>query len=195
MLLFSLDEQGDFENPSSDLPKFIAGEIYDDEGDKHDLDNERNRIKQYYTKVCQTVECSFPRDLHCGNNNDKKVYLVKKEINKTLPEFLKRGTYQNSPLLFTSNGKKPIERKGHYYIFCMIKSKSGKTNLLGNNISLLANDEAASNLYVHMAEALISRIIFYNPLIPQINNICLDLATRLAVTNDDNRTKQLRYQI
>jgi len=197
MILISLDEQGEFEHQSSPQAKFIAGEIYDDRDDPKDLFNERHRIENYYRAVCAETGGSFPEDLHFriredGTNNGAAVSKVKDKIRKTLPEFLKKSTYNGAELLFSPVSGKSVKRIGKYYLFGMIKSSAGRQDLVGENVSLLVRDDAAANLYVHMAEELVTRLMFYNPRLENIKKVSLELATRKVVTDDAEKGTELK---
>lgn len=61
------------------------------------------------------------------------------------------------------------------------------TRLLSQNANILAKDDYASNLYFHMADELISRLIFNNPLIDDIQEISLDIATRRSALLENNK--------
>lgn len=185
MITIALDEQGEFEIEENDSgPKFIAGVIYNDKGDKSDYENERIRIKEYYLKVCEAVECAYPEDLHYYvKNNKNNAYSVKKvktEVSKSLSEFLKNGTYKNTQVY-------DKERRGEYTVFAIMASERRLENLLGDNVSELVRDDYASNLYVHMAEKMVERLIFHNPVIEKIDCINLNLATRKAVLNNESK--------
>lgn len=188
MITISMDEQGKFENILDSSAMFVAGLIYDDNGDPADTSREQARIRKYYEKVCADVNASYPVDLHCGRRNDDKVAMVKNKVSETLGEFLKDGTY---------NGEFPEEdgqsagslRAGKYYLFATVKSRSGIDSLLNEGVSKLAKDDVAGNLYVHMAEDVLVRLIFHNPKIRNICHVNLDLPTRQAVFNDDDREK------
>ena len=185
MITIALDEQGDFENFEGKLdkaPVFIGGVIYDDVDADGEYNNEKERLYRYLKHVCASVNCKYPVDLHFSSkgNNGSKVKQVKTKFSETIKEFLEKGTWNNEPIL---NEK----RKGKYYVFASIRGENGKTNLLSKDISEAVKDDFASNLYLHMAEGVVERLVFHNPLIDNISKVRLDLATRMAVlpTNDE----------
>lgn len=178
MITIAFDENGDFEGRKNrqQQPVFIAGLLYDDQGDAYDTQNERERVVNYYQHVCQKVGESFPEGLHMNyrGNNGQAVANVKNEVARTLKEFLRQGTYDKEELF-----RKP--RKGKYYLFLQLKSNQGKQNFLQKNTSALLKDDFASNLYMHMAEDILSRVVFHNPYLQEIQHVYFDLPTRTVV--------------
>lgn len=192
MILIALDEQGDFENINNELdskPVYIGGIIYDDKGNSKDLENERKRLGEYFKSVCKKSGTSYPIDLHCKRDlsNKKNVRETKITLTKTIKEFLDNGTFDEKELFSE-------KRKGSYYIYCLLKGKNGKKRLLGEHISEIARDDFAANLYVHMAEEVIQRVIFNNPIIENINEIGMDLATRRVLISNDNKIKNSEFR-
>ena len=195
MFTIALDEVGDFEQfNKNNTPIFIAGIIYDDKNDDSDRNNERNRIDTYYRLVVNKIGGHYPEDLHVNRykSNIKYVAMVKEEINNTIKEFMRWGKYQGEYV----NGNQP--RKGTYTFFMSLKSNQGKTNLLKDNTSNLIRENFASNLYTHMAEDLVSRLVFHNPYNEKIKKVHFDLPTRSVPIADDNphleEYKQLGYK-
>lgn len=201
MLTFSLDEYGDFEGvKGTNEPIYIAGLIYDDADDIRDTDNERRRISSYYKTVIAEAaagaenpsEFTYPEALHSNSSRTRDYQVVrpvKELVRKTLPEFIRRGTYQGRRLTWTDyqgNTRTLADRKGEYHIFVILKSEEGMTRLLSANANILARDDFASNLYFHMADELISRLIFYNPVIREVKDIWLDIATRTSANLEQN---------
>lgn len=189
MITIALDEQGDFEGIKEEhAPVFIGGILYDDKGDEGDYANEGRRIEGYLRAVCNSTGAVYPRDLHVyadanGRKNNGKVALVKQKLTATLGEFLQKGTFESRKVL---DGTREIpDRLGRYHIFCMLKSEEGKRALLGDQVSELVKDNYASNLYIHMAEDVISTILFHNPILDQVEEIRLDIATRRVVLEKD----------
>ena len=195
MITISLDEAGSFESQNIN-PVFIAGLIYDDLNENAEYLNERERIKAYYKTLLQDLnpDFSYPADLHSNddyNHNHNIVKQVKIRINETLAEFITNGTYCGKRLL-KENGLPTSKRKGKYHLFVILKSDEAKRNLLRQNTNFLARDNYADNLYFHMAETVVNRIIFHNPLFlnetaPSIN---IDIATRASgntSTMSDNK--------
>lgn len=195
MLTITLDEQGDFEdlrNKLNEEPVFIGGIIYDDEDWNEEFEKEQLRLEAYLQNVCESVGARYPRDLHYealenGGNNSSSVRLVKKKMGETLQEFLQNGTWNGNYIA----GK----RRGTYYIFVMLRGKDGKKKLLGKNVSQAVKEDFASNLYVHMAEDVIERLMFHNPVISDIKKVRLDLATRRAVLcGEELKNKREEYE-
>lgn len=179
MITISLDEQGVFEHIDDIKDQgivMIAGIIYDDHGDESDAEREKTRIKNYFTQICEKYKVPYPRALHFGGGwTNKFVGLVKREYSKTLGDFLQNGTY-NGIVVPSADGR---DRSGEYYTFALIKSPKGKPELLSEDVSNLIKEDYASNLYMHMAEDVISRILFYNNFFLDKNSVSLDLATRV----------------
>ncbi len=178
MITISLDEQGVFEHNSeqTDGIIMIGGIIYDDHGDPDDADREKTRIRQYFSEVCNCFKAPYPRALHYGGGwSNKFVASVKGEYSRSLGDFLRNGTYKGK-LVSSDDGK---NRAGEYYTFALIKSPKGKPELSSDDISNLIKEDYASNLYMHMVEDVISRILFYNNNFLDEESVSLDLATRI----------------
>lgn len=192
MITIALDEQGDFENLEGKLenaPVFIGGIIYDDNEDSADYDNEKERLQKYLRNVCESVGCRYPQDLHFSSNgntnNGQNVALVKGKFTDTIKEYLEQGTWNGSTLI-------PEQRVGKYYIFASLRGKNGKKNLLSDGVSEAVKDDFASNLYVHMAEDVIGRLVFHNPIINDISKIRLELATRRVLLSGSDRLERMK---
>lgn len=193
MLTYALDEYGDFEGlKNTNEPIFIGGLIYDDHAIDGEEILERKRVKAYYEAVISDAALtannragfSYPEALHSNGNGGRDhnvVRPVKEGIKTSLAEFIRRGTYRGNKLQYKDrNGtlRDYQHRKGEYHIFVILKSDQGMRKLLSQNANILAKDDYASNLYFHMEDELISRLIFNNPLIDNIQEISLDIATR-----------------
>ncbi len=200
MITIALDEQGDFENLKGELysePVFIGGIIYDDLGNRSDYENEKKRLKSFFKKICaeardnagNVVGAVYPADLHYeeknGVSNNDKVRAVKQLFGKSIEEYLEKGTWNGTALYSRV-------RKGRYHIFVSMRSKYGKQKLLSPDISEAVRDNYAANLYVHMAESVVSRIMFHNPVINDPDLIRLELATR-RVLIDNTSFKNAEY--
>lgn len=192
MITIALDEQGDFENLEGKLentPVFIGGIVYDDVENSTDYENEKKRLQKYLKNVCLSVGCRYPQDLHFSSdgksNNGQKVALVKGKFLETIKEFLEKGTWNNNDVI-------PEERVGKYYIFASLRGKHGKKKLLSDGVSEAVKDDFASNLYVHMAEDVIERLVFHNPIVTDIKKIRLELATRRVLLSGDDRTERMK---
>lgn len=190
MITIALDENGDFEGRKKrgNQPIFIAGLLYNDMNDAHDTANERERVVNYYQHVCQKVGEHFPEGLHMNyqGDNGQAVSNVKNEVGRTLREFLRNGTYDGQSLY-----SKP--RKGKYLLFMQLKSTHGKQELLQKETSVLLKDDFASNLYMHMAEDILSRVIFYNPYWQDIQHVYFDLPTRTVVVDRNDKETRNEY--
>ena len=190
MITIALDEYGDFEGIKQEKqPVYIAGVLYDDGGDRQETREERRRLSAYYRAVIASVsdgteEFCYPEALHSNGNKQRDhhvVRLVKQRVAQTLAEFLQKGTYGGQTITWTDsqgNVRQCGPRHGQYHVFVILKSDSGMQQLLGNNTSILAKDDYASNLYFHMASQLIRRLIFQNPRINEVQEVALDIATR-----------------
>lgn len=193
MLTISLDEYGEFENyENAKRLTLIAGVIYDDQGNKEDTKNERRRIEAYYRKVIEEAKAGntsiyadsfvYPNALHSDGDSQRDHYVigpVKEIVSKTLSEFLQKGTFDNERIRARDNA--PVnDRKGKYYLFVIVKSGEGIESLLDDNINILSKDNYASNLYYHMSSTLINRLLFHNPLIGNVKDVSLNLATRAS---------------
>lgn len=190
MITIALDEQGDFENLKRELnnkPVFIGGIVYDDGDEAGDYENEKRRLHKYLKNVCANVGCRYPQDLHVSKDehNDVNVKKVKIEFSNTIEEFLEKGTWNNSNII--SN-----PRKGKYYIFAFLRGDNGKRNLLSPDVSEVVRESFASNLYVHMAEDVVERLIFHNPIIPKMGKVRLELATRRVILEGTDRTTRMK---
>lgn len=193
MLTLSLDEFGAFEGFSnSSQPVYIAGLLYDDNDEGNDKGEERKRIRAYYNAVINEAaslsvcpsEFEYPSSLHSDGDkirNREVVRLVKEQVRKTLSEFFRKGTYQGKQLTYmTRQGKMSSlsPRAGKYYLFVILKSQTGMNRMLSSNASILVRDDYASNLYFHMADQVVSRLLFHNPIIGDVPSAAVDIATR-----------------
>ncbi len=211
MLTYALDEFGDFEGfKKSNEPIYIGGLIYDDCSVKGEELIERKRVTAYYQSVIADAalcaknknEFKYPEALHSNGNgyrDHKVVRPVKERVNASLAEFIRRGTYKGKKLQYKDKSgvlRDFQDRKGEYYVFVILKSDQGMTRLLSRNANILAKDDYASNLYFHMADELISRLIFNNPLIDNIQEISLDIATRRSalLASDSKLFKEYKEQ-
>ncbi len=196
MITISLDEQGDFEGlkEKKNEPVFIGGILYDDRDDEADFENEKKRIEQYLRAVCEQVGAVYPQDLHVGESrNGKKVREVKIRLGETLNEFFYRGTCPAGNGGAAERLNRMETRRGKYHIFAMVKSREGKRDLLKLAASDLIRDDFASNLYIHMAEDVVERVIFHNPLL-DVKHMRLDLATRRVVLEKNEGDKAKEYE-
>lgn len=214
MLTYALDEYGDFEGlRQTKEPVYIGGLIYDDHSVDRETSCERKRVEAYYQAVIEDAAAAagvqkgtngfkYPEALHSNKNKQRDhnvVRHVKEKVRTTLAEFIKHGTYGGQRLQYTDRqGRERYfrDRQGEYHIFVVLKSEQGMTRLLNQNANILAKDDYASNLYFHMADELITRLIFYNPLIEDIKEISLDIATRSStnLSTDDELYREYKAQ-
>lgn len=191
MITIALDENGDFEGlgSASNEPVFLAGLLYDDGGDEQDTENERDRVVEYYQRVCATAGGRFPEALHISHagNNGGYVAKVKEEVGSSLGEFLRHGTYKKKAL-------SRYPRRGKYLLFMQLKSNQGKKSLRGKELCQLVKDDFASNLYMHMAEDVVSRLIFHNPYRQDVHKVRFDLPTRMMVLDNHQGKKIDEYR-
>ena len=190
MITIALDEQGDFENLEKQLstnPVFIGGILYDDNGDEEDYRTEKKRLGQYLKNVCEDAGGEYPKDLHIDRDTDNKsiVRKVKTVFGKTIKGFLEEGTWRCFDMGFAP-------RKGKYYIFAFLRGTNGKEGLLGADVSQAVRDDFASNLYIHMAEGVVERLLFHNPVIWNIDKVRLELATRRVVLEGKDRAERMK---
>ena len=175
MKIIAFDETGGFEKTTNRI-EMIAGTIYDCAGDKSEARRERIRIATFFKKICRRVEGAvYPRDLHHDNATDNAeiVKKVKTLYSTSLSEFLTRGSFEGVPIRIDG-----VSRKGRYTVYSVIKSKKGKSSLLGNKTGSLTKDDYASNLYVHMVQDAVSRALFYNECVEHDETVRLDIPTR-----------------
>lgn len=195
MITLSLDEYGDFEGlEKKHQPVFIGGVLYDDADEDGEQYRESCRIRGYYQMAVAEAakdaedpgEIRYPEALHSDGNkgrNHNIVRQVKEVIRDTLPEFLKSGTFRGQRIAYSDrNGHRRTlpDRKGRYYVFIILKSAAGMSELLSSKANILAKDDYGSNLYFHMADILVTRLVFYNPRIRKIDNFAFYLATRVS---------------
>lgn len=183
MITISLDEYGDFEKKNK-KPLIIAGVLFDDLDGSYELINERKRIKAYYKSVLANSgdNLVYPVDLHPNGDKERDstvIAAVKQGFTESISEFLCHGTYKGCEFL-DDDGRHIAPRNGKYHVFAYLKSNRGKANLLGQNVNILLKDNYASNLYFHMAEAVVHRIIMNNPFYDDAEKITfnIDLASR-----------------
>ncbi len=186
MIRIAFDEYGKFENIKSkkeDLA-IIAGFLYDDKNVEEDRNNELHRITEYLRTICRDSCGSFPKDLHY-DATDKTGRSKFVEINfaKTISEFLNEGTLKGKELYET-------KRKGQYYAFSLVKSSAGKNEVILDDKKTGFEDTLLSNLYIHMTNDVISRMIFNNPVIKDIDSVYFDLPTR--VYRESNISEELK---
>ena len=114
MITFAYDESQGFEQYDIDprVPIFISGVVYHDNGEElYSYPNSKNlglesfRLIAYFRAVCRDAgikEKDFPRALHSLESNNIK---LKRKLLKSLPEYLRTGTYNGKDVLFLYEGK------------------------------------------------------------------------------------------
>ena len=211
MLTIALNEYGDFhhlgqkENSLKHI-HFITGIVYDDEGSKQDLRNEQIRLDRFFRTVAEASNSDYPQgffgdtkanDLEGateieGNSQNKSqirrnMKRYRDALDAALPEFLTDGTYQGQQLV-------GMPRVGHYAITLMLKSEAGKSQFLQPYMSELLHDAVASNLYWHMADSLVSRLVLSNPFALHKNRVQLHLASQLVDVKETEYDRLAEYR-
>jgi hypothetical protein len=168
MITICLDEVGQFEK--RDKNKFIGGVIYTGE----DYEEEKARLNEFFLRECRNLGVRYPEDLHLdySSNNLAKVNLLKQEIEKGLKEYL-------------SSSKK-------YHLTAMFKSRKERRDY--RNISNLVDEDKASNLYEHMILGLLNNLLFANIYMDDIDNVRLEIPTRVSVLRPDETEKIKHFQ-
>lgn len=199
MILISLDEQGDFENAKfENKPIFIAGVLFDNKNEPQEEFFERKRIRSYYEAVIDEASKSvedasgfeYPEALHSDGDKGRDTRVirpVKDLVKKTLPEFIQKGTYKGAKLTYTnSQGASRVftERKGQYYVFCILRSDDGLEKYMVDQANVFSRDDYAHNLYFHMSSRIVNRLLLHNPIIENVNSASLNIATRSSKTLD-----------
>ena len=195
MITITFDESGEFEKVSAGGHIFIAGFLFDDCGIPAETETEKERIYNYYNKVCEKTCTDYPFDLHVDDNlaNDGKVALTKECVRRSLGNFLKDGVYLDPDEAGAQADTFGMSaRKGKYHLFMKLRSEKGRPEFLDENSSILIKDDYASNLYIHMAEEILEEILLYNPFIDHIHEVYFDLPTRMALPEGDYKKKQYK---
>jgi hypothetical protein len=181
MITISLDEQGAFEqseNSGGNDTVMIAGIVFDDAGDPEEVEREKSRIREFFENVCHECGSVYPNDLHLQPGQGERVSYVartKEKYRRTLPGFLKDGTYERMQIR-SDDGK---VRLGTYYVYAMVKSIDGKKQMIRSEVSNLVNDQINSNLYFNMAGDVLSKLLYGNNALADQKEVSLQLATRV----------------
>lgn len=207
MLTIALNEYGDFHHLGQDEENlktihFIAGVVYDDMDNEQDAENERIRLDRFFRAVAKKSHSLYPQGFfgklkideaakekgqEAFNPDAKKdMRILRDAIDAALPEFLAHGTYSGQELV-------AMPRVGHYAIALTLKSEAGKTEYLQPSMSNLLHDKVASNLYWHMADGLVSRLVFTNPFALGVQRVRLQLATQMIDVLDSERGRLIEY--
>ena len=207
MLTIALNEYGDFHHLGQDEENiktihFIAGVVYDDMDNEQDAENERIRLDRFFRAVAEDSHSLYPQGFfgklkvdetesekrqETFNPDAKKdMRILRDAIDAALPEFLAHGTYKGQQLV-------EMPRVGHYAIALTLKSEAGKTEYLQPYMSNVLHDKVASNLYWHMADGLVSRLVFSNPFALGVGHVRLELATQMIDVLDSERERLSEY--
>lgn len=207
MLTIALNEYGDFHHLGQDEENiktihFIAGIVYDDMDNEQDAENERIRLDRFFRAIAEDSHSLYPQGFfgklkvdeaakekgqETFNPDAKKdMRILRDAIDAALPEFLAHGTYNGEVLV-------AMPRVGHYAIALTLKSEAGKTEYLQPSMSNLLHDKVASNLYWHMADGLVSRLVFTNPFALGVQRVRLQLATQMIDVLDSERGRLIEY--
>lgn len=207
MLTIALNEYGDFHHLGQDeeslkLIHFIAGIVYDDMDNAQDAINERIRLDRFFRAVAKDSRSLYPQGFFgklksdeteegkgrekFNSNAKKDMRIFRDAIDAALPKFLAHGTYNGEELV-------AMPRVGHYAIALTLKSEAGKTEYLQPSMSNLLHDKVASNLYWHMADGLVSRLVFTNPFAFGVQRVRLELATQMIDVLDSERERLIEY--
>ena len=205
MITIALDENGDFEGfqqSGQPEPLFIAGIVYDDMDNAQDAINERIRLDRFFRAVAKDSRSLYPQGFFgklksdeteegkgrekFNSNAKKDMRIFRDAIDAALPKFLAHGTYNGEELV-------AMPRVGHYAIALTLKSEAGKTEYLQPSMSNLLHDKVASNLYWHMADGLVSRLVFTNPFAFGVQRVRLELATQMIDVLDSERERLIEY--
>lgn len=211
MLTIALNEYGDFHHlgqkgNSLKYIHFITGIVYDDEGSEQDLRNEQIRLDRFFRAVAEASNSDYPqgffgdtkvddveRTTETGGSFQNKSQIrrnmkrYRDALDSALPEFLADGTYKGRNLV-------EMPRVGHYAIMLMLKSEAGKTQFLQPYMSELLHDGVASNLYWHMADSLVSRLVLSNPFALHNNRVQLHLASQLVDVKETEYDRLAEYR-
>lgn len=207
MLTIALNEYGDFHHLGQDeeslkMIHFIAGIVYDDMDNEQDAINERIRLDRFFRAVAKDSRSLYPQGFFgklksdeteegkgrekFNSNAKKDMRIFRDAIDAALPKFLAHGTYNGEELV-------AMPRVGHYAIALTLKSEAGKTEYLQPSMSNLLHDKVASNLYWHMADGLVSRLVFTNPFAFGVQRVRLELATQMIDVLDSERERLIEY--
>ena len=211
MLTIALNEYGDFhylgqKGNSLKHIHFIAGIVYDDEGSEQDLRNEQIRLDRFFRAVAESSKSDYPQGFFGDTKVDdfedtieaggsiqnsaqikRNMKRYRDALDAALPEFLADGTYKGRNLV-------EMPRIGHYAITLMLKSEAGKTQFLQPYMSELLHDGVASNLYWHMADSLVSRLVLSNPFALHNNSVQLHLASQLVDVKETEYERLAEYR-
>lgn len=185
MFTIAFDESGKFEEGKVVNGKlsFIAGVLYDDRGNKSDKANELERIQIFLKAICKDAGKEYPKSLHYdADKSAGRSESVEKIFARSLSEFLNKGTYKGKRV-------RENDRLGEYHIFSCIGTSEGKKKSVSDSVLNSYGDYKLSSLYTYMAIDVIDHVIFHNPVLHNIKDVCFDLPTR---SYKENLTKEER---
>lgn len=153
-------------------------------GEVSETDSDDLPTETMYLNMLDSEEEHYEENPYAAK---KTVYIsekakYKRAIAATLPEFFAHGTYNGEELV-------PVPRRGFYSIAVMLKSEKGKSMFNDEQTGVLSHDDTVSNLYWHMADATVSRLVFHNPYNLDVNRVQFDLPTRITEVAADNPIK------
>ncbi|MBQ8261755.1 MAG: hypothetical protein IJZ00_05670 [Lachnospiraceae bacterium] len=163
MLVFSLDEQGDFEYlTDGNAVIMVSGVIFDDKCYEDEVRHEEERIIAYYVAVCESystkeIQLSYPSSLHFNGNNGREVAAFKRGVQETIKEFMESGTFKGATL-FAAGGMEIPKRRGIFYPYVFLKSDNEKEQFCNKEFDYIY-EKTASNLYYHMVKDILTRVI------------------------------------
>lgn len=198
MLVFSLDEQGDFEYLDiGNEPILIGGILFDDKCLEGEIAIEEQRIEAYYRAVCKEYSTEdsllvYPESLHSNGNEDQKVGRLKYGVSKTIKEFLESGTFKGSALQAEAGNQLP-KRRGVYYPYIFMKSEHDKEQFNDKSYNFMY-EKYASNLYYHMVKDVINRVICQFSRKNDDKKYILHIATRSTPPFPTTDVRRVRYE-
>ena len=153
-------------------------------GEVSEIDSDDLPTETMYLNMLDSEEENSEENPYAAK---KTVYIsekakYKRAIATALPEFFAHGTYNGEELV-------PVPRRGFYSIAVMLKSEKGKSMFNDEQTGVLSHDDTVSNLYWHMADATVSRLVFHNPYNLDVNRVQFDLPTRITEVAADNPIK------
>lgn len=115
-------------------------------------------------------------------------------MQKLCRNFYERDTVKEIAQPYASYLSHLPERKGKYHFFVNMVCDDG-SHVSQEGQSIVVREDYASNLYMHMAENIVERLIFHNPVVNEINRVHLELATRVVkVKGPDKDKKSKEYR-
>jgi len=172
MLLLTLDEGGTFEYSSAKSNEkcgIIGGAVFIC-ADEKAAEDERYRLGRLFESACKAEGAECPYDLHYNFENQICVNSdaatrVKGNLSTRLHDFL------------TGSGEwKTDKPHGRYLLFATVGDSKGMGIKASGNIM---DDNNAALRYERMLYRTIENALFYNPRLPDDNDLRLELPTRV----------------